>query len=238
MSPDQRSMLFGLVQRAARALAVKPELFRADLTLAVFGEARSWTSFGDPEVDRIKIALENRIDDLNLGAAIEGNSYEAHDAAQAAHLPVVRPGKAASRKPYPRRHASRYEAETAVDDPGHRRRLVYWISRLFSPAYIRRVAGDLHRTADWESLQVPQLMLLKDTLKNRLGKWLTRHKDGHDFGFSIQSRNPRSTTGVLTNEELIVELLSRRICLDLAPLADAPGERGVDRQPAPENCPF
>ncbi len=231
MSPDQRSMLFGLLQRAAVALAVKPEPFRAELTLAVFGAPRSWTSFGQPEVDRMKGALQQRLGEFNLTAAIEGDSYEAHDAAQAAHVPVVRPGKVESRKSYPRRHASRYEAETAVDDPGRRRRLVYWVSRLFSPAYIRRVAGDLHDTAKWESLAIPQLMLLKDTLKNRLGKWLTRHKECHDFGFSIQSRNPRSTTGLLTNEELIAELLGRGICLDLS---DAPQPAHGDA----DNCPF
>ena len=181
----------------------------------------------------MKNALQERIDELNLGAIMEGDQYRAHDAAQAEHTPAVRPGKAElrkaeRRKQQPRSRASRYELETPEDDPGRRRRLVYWISRLFAPAYIRRVVGDLCGTIDWEALPIPRLLLLKDTLKNRLGKWLTRHKENHDFGFPIHSRNPRSTTGLLTNEELIAELLVRGICLDLT---DAP-------QPEPDNCPF
>lgn len=225
MSPDQRTMLFGMAQRIARAMGMTLDDLRDSMTLAEFGGPRSWATFGDPEVDRMKIALKRRINELNLDAIIEGEQYHAHDEAQAHHVPEVRPGKAAQRKAQrqhvsPRRWASRYERETDEDDPGRRRRLVYWIGRLFAPAYIHRVCGDQFATLDWEALPLPRLLLLKDTLKNRLGKWLTKHKETHDFGFSIRSRNPRSRTGLLTNEELIRELLERGICLDLSEPAE------------------
>lgn len=216
MSKDQRTMLFAMLQRIARATRADANELRAEITVQVFGGPRSWATFRDPEVDRMKVALQLRLDDLDLNASIADEQYRAHDAAQAAHVPTVRPGQAQQRRKEPRRWASRYERETAVDDPGRRRRLVYWISRLFAPPYIRRVAGDQFGTTDWQGLPLPQLMLLKDTLKSRLSKWLTKHKEKHDFGFSIASRNPRSTTGLLTNEEVIAELLERGICLDLS----------------------
>lgn len=240
MNPAQRSMLFVMFQRIVRATRpANADQFRAQLTADVFGAPRSWATFTDPDVDRIKVALQRRIDGLNLGAIIRECEYRAHDEAQAELVPVVRTGRQREKRgKRPRRYASRYEQETEVDDPGRRRRLAYWISRLFAAAYIRKVAGDLCGAADWVALPMPQLLLLKDTLKNRLGKWLTRHKEKHDFGFSIHSRNPRSTTGLLTNEELIAELLVRGICLVLTPPADAPAECRKGRQAEPGNCPF
>lgn len=232
MSKDQRTMLFALLQRIARGRA-DAEALRAEITAEVFGGPRSWATFKDPEVDRMKVALKQRIDDLDLNAIIEDSQYHAHDEAQAGHVPAVHPGQAQQRRKEPRRRASRYERETAVDDPGRRRRLVYWSTRLFAPPYIRRVAGDQFRTTDWQALPLPRL-LLKDTLKNRLGKWLTQHKEKHDFGFPIASRNPRSTTGMLTNEELIAELLDRGICLDL----HEQGEKHAPGVPHEIDCPF
>lgn len=223
MSIDQRNMLFAMLARIARAEGVKQEELRPQLTAAEFGAARSWAAFGDAEVDRMKAALKQRMDELNLDAIIEGEQYHAHDAAQAAHVP-------AKGRRQPRRFAGRYERMTDVDDPGERRRAVYWISRLFSPPYIRRVVGDLFATTEWEALTMPRLLHLKDTLKNRLGKWLTKHKEKHDFGFSIASRNPRSRTRLMTNEALIGELLARGICLDLHEVEAA--------TEADDNCPF
>lgn len=217
MNAEQRTMLFAMLQRIVRAQGVKDaNAFRAQITAEVFGAPRSWSTFGNPEVDRMKVALKQRIDELDLGAIIEGEQYRAHDQAQDDHVPVVQPGKQWQRGPAPRKFVSRYERMAAVDDPGERARAVYFISRLFSPAYIRRVVGDLFSTADWESLTMPRLVMLRDRLHNRLGKWLTKHKEKHDFGFSIASRNPRSRTGMMTNEVLIGELLARGVCLDLS----------------------
>jgi hypothetical protein len=216
MTDAQRTMLFSLFSRCARGLGpIARERKREQITIEVFGEPRSWAAFGDREVDRMKPALQALVRALELAPRIESEAYRTHDAAQAAHVPAVRPGKRERAKPEPRPWASRYEARTAANDPGERRRLIYWIGRLFDTGYIRSLARGLDDTADWESLPIPDLLALKDTLKNRLGKWLTRHKETYDFGFSITSRNPRSTTGLLTNDEVIAELLARALRVDI-----------------------
>lgn len=231
MTSGERNLLFGLFAKVARGLGpAAREIEREKLTVEVFGRARSWSTFTHGDVDRMKAALETRRREHDLAPRIEAGAYRTHDAAQAAHVPVVRLGKRERAKSFPRHHASRYEQQTPVDDPGARRRLVFWIGRLFEPAYIRSLVVDLDDTADWESLPIPQLLALKETLKNRLGKWLTRHKEHYAFGFNIASRNPRSTTeaaegnrggrkggraGLLTNDELIGELLSRGLRVDM-----------------------
>lgn len=234
MTPAQRTMLFSLFARLAKGRSpIERELLRERVTLDVFGGRRSWSAFGNAEVDRMKAALQSRLRETDLAPAIESGAYHTHDEAQAAHVPVVRPGRRERAKPQPRRHASRYEAETAADDPGRRRRLVFWIGGLFDAGYIRAVCVDLEDTTDWDALPIPQLLALKDTLKNRLGKWLTRNKELYDFGFSIRSRNPRSTTGLLTNEEVIGELLSRGLRVDIR----EPGE-AFHEEPAEVEEPF
>lgn len=216
MTAAQRTMLFSLFARLARGRGpAEREMLRAEITREVFHGERSWSTFGDHEVDRMKAALTAKLRAPNLGAEMEAGAYRTHDAAQAAHVPAVQPGKQERAKPQPRTWASRYERETAADDPGTRRRMVYWIGGLFDAGYIRTLVVDLDDTADWDALPIPRLMELKDTLKNRLGKWLTRHKEHYDFGFSIASRNPRSTTGLLTNDELIAELLHRGVRVDI-----------------------
>mgnify|MGYP006958840344 CR=1 FL=1 len=222
MNTEQRTMLFAMLQRIVRAEGVKDATaFRREFTEEVFGEPRSWAEFGNPEVDRMKVALQQRLDELNLGAIIKGAQYRAHDGAQAGHVPVVTPGKQWQRRPAARKFASRYERMADVDDPGERARSVYFISRLFSPAYIRRVVGDLFSTADWEDLPIPRLTHLKDALKNRLGKWLTKHKETYAFGFSIANTNSRSRFALLPNEKIIGELLQRGVCVDMGEEARA-----------------
>lgn len=206
-------MLFGHFARVVHGLGpTAREVERERITVEVFGRARSWSEFGDPEVDRMKQALLARLDPANIRAGVAVVQYEERDAAQAAHEPDVRSGRHRRR---PRSYASRYEQHSEADDPGERQRLCWFIGRLFQPDYIRAICTDRWDTAAWKEMPLPQLIELRDLLRQRLSKWLTRHKASHDFGFSIASRNPRSISGLLTNEELISELLQRGVPVPL-----------------------
>ena len=154
---------------------------------------------------------------------------QAHDAARHAHVPETKPGKRFyklrnTEQAEDRRKAalaarlarpSRYEETTPVDDPGERKRLVYFIGRLFEPALIRHFSRNLDDTAAWEELPIPQLLALRDVLRNRLSKWLTKNKETHRFGFSTAATNPRSRTGIKTNDEIIGILLDRGQKIDM-----------------------
>ncbi|HEX4084334.1 MAG TPA: hypothetical protein VHY22_05450 [Chthoniobacteraceae bacterium] len=176
----------------------------------LFGAPISSTGFSHAHFDRAIKLFKLLANSTDLDAAIELVGYEAHDAAQATHQPVIRPGK----KFPQRRHASIYEQETRTNDPGERRRCVYVISRLFDPPYIDKIKRDLFSTArPWDELDIPDLAHLRDILRTRLSKWLTAAKQDpraqETLGIDLASRNPRSPSGIASNAELIKRLLKR-----------------------------
>ncbi|GEM_PF-5251737 len=234
MNDAQRIMLFRWFARVAQRegwhTSLAREIGRERLTIELFKAPRSWAQFTNPDVDRMKRFLITRLAPHDLQAQMELAKMEEHDAAQAAHVPEIAPGKRFYQlRKNPRReqareqnlaarleHPSIYEQQTAVDDPCERRRLVYFIERLFAPALIRHFAVNIDDTARWEELPLPQLAALRDNLRNRLGKWLTKHKATHDFGFSVAARNPRARGPWMSNDEIIAELLKRAIIIDMA----------------------
>jgi hypothetical protein len=168
----------------------------------LFGAPISLTEFRHQHFDRAIPLFRHLSSAVDLDAAIALVQFEDHDAAQAKHQPVVRPGRNNPDRAHPRK----YEDATAVDDPGQRRRCLYVLSRLFEPALLTEISRDLFSTAKpWDELTIPQLLLLRDTLKSRLGKWLTRAKEGgpgHDQLAGLQTR-----TG--SNVQLIEALVKR-----------------------------
>lgn len=179
--------------------------------LGDFGSHKLFTA-GD--YDRIFKKLIELRDPNNISAVMDVLAFVNHDVAQAAHVPVVKPGKPRRSQQPPRRYASQYERMTEVDDPGARKRRVYVISRLFSPSLIDQIYSDRwhdlwDRKRDWRELPLPHLTDLRDLLKSRLGKFITKVKTGaidYDFGFSLF--NPE--TGRDFPNDAIIAILLRR----------------------------
>lgn len=168
--------------------------------------------------DRVFPQLKLLLDPDNLNAALKVVSYLNHDAAQAAHVPVVAPGKPRRKNAAPRRWASRYERITDVDDPGERKRLRYVIERLFEPRLIDAICRDRWERSDWQDLPLPQLTELRDLLKARLSKFITKVKQGkvtYDFPFSIITN---TETGLYySNAWIIATLLHRGVPVRMHP---------------------
>jgi hypothetical protein len=218
MTKDQRMMLFGLFQSAMekRGISGKEErdAERSRITESLFGKLISWSEFTEHHIDRMKRHLMVIVDGADLDSAIEVVRYEERDRAVAAHIPVPRPGKRQySLRGGPRRHASIYEKIAPADDPGERRRLIWFVSHLFDESYIRRFACDIDGVTEWRDLPLPQLAALRDVLANRLSSWLTHAKQQPHaeqlIGVNIASSNPRSPTGIASNKDLIHRLLDR-----------------------------
>jgi len=190
---------------------------RHAVTVQALGMERSSNDFSPRDWDRIFAQLAILQDDLDLAAQIERIAYTQHDAAQAAHVPEVQPGKPRRQGQPARTTPSRYERTTRTEDPGERRRLLWFISRLFQPELIRHLSVDLYDLAAWEDLDIPRLTQLRDALRNRLSKWLTRAKldpraHGLPRGVPVA---PGSRTGRPTNEAYITALLARGIPVDM-----------------------
>jgi hypothetical protein len=156
--------------------------------------------------------MELLIKDTDLDAAIELVAYENHAAALAIHQPVISPGKKYRSRGQTRAFASKYEQMPNQDDPGERRRIVYVISRLFEPPLVKKMVADLfHTSREFRDLPLSQLILLRDLLKSRLGKWLTAVKDGApglDQLRAIPLCNP-ITGRPSSNKDIIKALLKR-----------------------------
>lgn len=178
------------------------------------GEFRSHKLFTAGDYDRIFKKMVELRNPLNISAVMDVLAFVNHDVAQARHVPVVRPGKPRRSQQPPRRRPSQYERMTAVDDSGERKRLVYVIGRLFTPPLIDQVFCDRwrhlwDRNRDWREMPLPELTELRDLLKARLSKFITKVKTGrirHDFGFSLFNPN----TGRDFSNAAIIALLLRR----------------------------
>jgi hypothetical protein len=185
---------------------------------AALGEYKSHLLFTHADWDRVFPQLQLLLDPDNLDAALAVVNYINHDAAQATHQPVVTPGKP-RRKTYElRARPSRYERITEVDDAGERRRLCYVVSRLFEPRLIDHVCRDRWDRSDWQDLPLPQLTELRDLLKTRLSKFITKVKQGkinYEFGFSIVNKD--TYREFLSNADIITRLLQRGAPVRMSP---------------------
>jgi hypothetical protein len=187
---------------------------------AALGEFKSHKVFTAGDYDRVFKKLIELRNPNNISAVMDVLAFVNHDVAQARHLPVVKPGKPKRKygsggKPALRRYPSQYEMTTEVDDPGARKRRIYVIERLFAPALVDKVCFDRWQVRDWRELDLPQLTELRDLLKARLGKFITKVKAGkidYDFGFSFF--NPQ-TGRVFPNEAVIAILLRRGVRVDM-----------------------
>ncbi len=181
--------------------------------LSTFGKNISSKDFEVNHWDRVFVALKVLIDDLDLAAQIEQIAMDEYGAAKATHKATVKPGK---RNPG-RTRASQYEEMPEADHPGERRRLEYFISRLFMPSYIRAISVNRFDEADWMRLSLRDMTDLRDLLRNRLSKWLTTAKltpDAHRLPQGIPI-SPRSRSGIPTNEQYIQALLDRGSPVDM-----------------------
>lgn len=137
MTAEQRTMLFSLFARLAKAMGWGPsmrDLKRAELTADVFGEAVSWSAFNDRHVDRMKRRLIACLNPHDL-AAQRADSDEGADAAA--------------------RRRILYGIEQQMRRAG------------FDEAYVRKIAVDFYDFAEWRELPIPQLENLRNTLANR-----------------------------------------------------------------------
>jgi hypothetical protein len=198
---------------------------------AALGEDKDWQHFNDADWDRVFARLKRLLDPDDLNAVMEVERYINHDVAQANHEPVVQPGKPRGRTYELRSTPSRYERKTEVDDPGERKRRVYGISRLFEPRLIDSICRDRWDRSDWQDMPLPQLTELRDLLKNRLGKFITKVKQGrinYDFGFALN--NP-ATGRDFSNGDIIARLLKRGVPVRMmAPAAPTLMETLRDRR--------
>lgn len=184
------------------------------------GEFRSHKLFSAGDYDRIFKKMVELRNPHNISAVMDVLAFVNHDVAQARHVPVVRPGKPRRKSDPPRTRPSPYERMTEVDDSGERKRLVYVIGRLFMPPLIDQVFcerwHDLwDRNRDWREMPLPELTEVRDLLKARLSKFITKVKTGrirHDFGFSLF--NP-DTGRDFPNKEIIAILLRRGEPVDM-----------------------
>lgn len=206
LSPVRRKYFLEL-NRVCKAKGWKAsDAVRHAITRQALGRDLSSSEFKPSHWDRIFATMALLADSTDLDAAILAAALENHDAAQAAHVPEVKPGK---RNPN-RRHASEYEKLTEADEPGERKRLLWFINRLFQPAYIESIARDLYDDVVWEELPIPKLLNLQHTLRNRLSKWLTTAKHRpYTYNLPDAPVAVRSVTGMPTNEAYITALLER-----------------------------
>jgi hypothetical protein len=191
---------------AAQGWKAHDRELRMRIHTRLFGSPISSTVFRHHHFDRTIKLFKLLANSVDLDSAIEVVGYENHDSAQADHQPIIRPGRT-----FPHRdHPSKYEAETSVDDPGERRRCVYVIGRLFRPDDIDDIKRDLFATArPWDELDIPDLIQLRDTLKSRLGAWLTAAKK-EPFPnklIGIEIAGGKGPSGYISNKEIISRLL-------------------------------
>ena len=220
----QRRKYFLMWQKVCTAQNWKPsdDAKRHAVTRMALGSDVSSNDFNNSQWDHVYNLLELLADDLNLGAAIERSAIEAFQDAKRKHVPKVVPGK---RNPN-RKHASDYEQMPSVDDPGERKRLEYFISRLFMPSYIRGITVDRFDEAEWKRLNNRDLTWLKQVLRNRLSKWLTGAKNNpreHGLPLGVPV-SPRSTTGMPTNDAYIQALLDRGSPVDMRQPVEPEGD--------------
>lgn len=185
---------------------------RMAVHVCLFGSPISSTEFKHHHFDRTIALFRHLANSIDLDRALEMVRYENHDAAQATHKPVIRAGLGFPDRDYP----SKYEKETSVDDPGERKRCVYKISRLFAPALVDQVKRDIVQTArQWDDLELPDLILLRDRLNSYLGTWLTKAKREPDAAKLVGVPVRGDDGNVLSNKELIKRLLKRGIVVNI-----------------------
>jgi hypothetical protein len=191
---------------------------RMEVHRRTLGAPFSLTEFKPCHFDRIFPLFKLLADSIDLDAALKVVQFENHDAAQATHEPVIKLGKKyreaePGRGIIPRR-ASRYEKETRADDPGERKRCVYVIGRLFRAEDIEQIKADLFSTSrPWDELDIPDLIMLRDTLCNRLGTWLTAAKKQPfpEKLIGIEVAGGKGPSGLISNKEIIKRLLKHGI---------------------------
>jgi hypothetical protein len=207
LSPVRKKYFLEL-NRVCKAKGWKAtDKLRHAITRQALGYDLSSSEFKPSHWDRIFATMALMADSTDLDAAILSAALQEHDSAQAAHVPQVKPGKKRPGRKYP----SQYENLTEADEPGERKRLIWFITALVQPAYIESIARDLYDDVVWEELTIPKLKNLQHTLRNRLSAWLTDAKKAEGF---LQKYNlehvyfsPRSPYPWPSNEACINELL-------------------------------
>jgi len=89
MTSAQNTMLFSLFAKLAKACARKTaderDRLRAEITMELFGEARSWADFGNADVDRMKRRIVAMLKPNDIIAQM-ADSDEGADAAERERL--------------------------------------------------------------------------------------------------------------------------------------------------------
>lgn len=138
MTAAQRTMLFTLFARLAKACALKTsserDRLRNEITTELFGEYVSWSHFGDAHVDRMKRRLLAMLNPNDLAIQM-ADSEDGADAAARKRL--------------------LHRIETDARRAG------------FSDEYMAKVATDFYDRSDWRALPIADLENLRNTIANR-----------------------------------------------------------------------